>query len=176
MLIPMVRSIKSAMRRGVNVPLDATDREWLSQRVLVSGWYPFERFVWLSELVQHHLKDGSDEAAVAMGRYSAEQSLGGVHASFIYEGDVERTFRSVPNMWTRYLDFGEVETLVRGDEVTLLIHGYEIIPRVHELMLEGWCQVIVELAGGEVVDSEISRAPSMGDDVYELRLRYRPSA
>ncbi len=177
MMIGMLQAVKNALQSGVELPIDAADREWLAKRLILSGWYSFERFVWLAELVHRHLRDGSDEVAIEMGRIAARQHLGrGVHQSFIYEGKVRRTLRAVRNMWTRYLDFGKAEvTFVEPDHAQLRVTGYEFMPRVHELILVGWCEVVVELAGGTVLGTEVTRAPSRGDAVYELHIRFEPA-
>lgn len=177
MMIGMAQLLKQALQQGRKLPLDATDREWLAKRLILSGWYPFERFEWLATMVHRQLRDGSDEAAIGMGREAARLNVGsGVHHSFVYEGSVRRTLRAVRNMWGRYVDFGKAEVVfVDPTHAKIEITGYEFAPRIHELMLIGWCEVLVELAGGEVRESELTRAPSKGDPVWELHLRYEPA-
>lgn len=115
---------------------------------------------------------GTDGGARRMGRWTAEQNLTGIHASFVYPGDVRRTLRNLPHMWSRYFDFGEV-TLTHGadGEVTARIAGYDFVPRVHEQMLLGWIRGAVDMAGGEVTESEITAAPSRGARELVIRMR-----
>lgn len=178
MMIGLAQLLNRALQRGHTLPLDARDREWLAQRLILSGWYPFDRFEWLATMVHRHLMDGSDEAAVELGREAARLNVGadGVHHSFVYEGSVRRTLRAVRNMWGRYVDFGKTDVTFLGPtHARLEVTGYEFAPRVHELILLGWCEVLVELAGGKVVASQIARRPSEGDPALELRIHYEPA-
>jgi len=173
-MISTIRAVKTALRQGIELPLTDEDRAWLHQRVLVSTWYPYERFEWLIELVHEHLAGRTDGAAVWMGAVAARELLTGVHSSFIHEGDVARSMRSLPNTWSRYFDFGEVHVDVTEDDVAhTSIEGYEFISPVHERMLLGWLEETVRLAGGEVIESMITSAPSMGDAVLAIRIGYR---
>jgi len=173
-IIPMMRAVKVALRQGIELPLSDEDRAWLDQRLLVSGWYPYERFQWLIELVHAHLAGRTDGAAVWMGASAARELLTGVHASFLYEGDVPRTLRSLPNSWSRYFDFGTVEVEVEVDGLARArIEDYTFISPVHERMLIGWVEEAIRLAGGEVVESVLTAAPSLGDDELAIRVAYR---
>ncbi len=177
MMIGMARLLNHALRQGKMLAIDPKDREWLGKRLILSGWYPFERFEWLATMLHRHLSDGSDDAAIEMGREAARLNVGdGVHHSFVYDNNVRRTLRAIRNMWTRYVDFGKAEVaFIDPTHAKIEITGYEFAPRVHELMLIGWCEVLVELAGGTVTKSSLERAPSMGDPIWELRLRYEPA-
>ena len=172
MLIAMIKSLKRAMAGGLHIELSDLERTWLDQYVLLSGWYAWAKFDWLIHRVHEHLMGGTDAGARRMGQWTAEQNLTGIHASFVYPGDVRRTVRSIPNMWSRYFDFGKVTAELGGDgEVTIRVGNYDFAPPVHEEMLVGWTLGAVEMAGGEVTAAEITEAPSRGDGELILRLR-----
>ncbi len=173
-LVHMIKAVRVATRSGLTLPVSDEDREWLEQRVLVSSWYPFDRFEWLIHLVHQHLMGGTDGGAIRMGELAAEHMLTGVHAGFVHEGEVERSLHSLINAWTRYFDFGEVTVETpRPGEATVTLSGYANMSRVHELMLIGWTLSMVRLAKGEVTFHEVLRAPSRGDDTLVVRLEYR---
>jgi len=166
-----LKTLKLAMRSGLELDLTPEERSWLDQRVLVSGWYPYERFVWLTEMLHERVMGGTERAAIKMGRLAADALLTGVHSRFIYPGDVHRSFRSAKTSWTRYFDFGEVEVEAIGSqEVEVQIHGYEFVPLVHELLLQGWARAVVELSGARVRDIEVLKAPSRGDRDFVVRV------
>jgi serine/threonine protein kinase len=172
LLIQMTKALREAMAGGLDLELSADEEALLDQYVLLSGWYPWERFEWLMHRVHEHLMGGTDAGARRMGRWTAEQNLSGIHASFVYPGDVRRTLRSLPHMWSRYFDFGEVSTEPGPDgEVTVRVTDYPFAPAVHEQMLLGWTTGAVEMAGGSVRDIELTSAPSRGDRELVLRLR-----
>lgn len=172
MIIAMVKALKKAMADGLHIELSDQERGWLDQYVLLSGWYAWKHFDWLIHRVHEHLMGGTDAGARNMGRWTAEQNLTGIHASFVYPGDVRRTLRSLPNMWSRYFDFGEVEIEQGQDgEVTIRVIGYDFVPPVHEQMLVGWTLGAVTMAGGEVKAYETTEAPSKGDRELVVRMR-----
>ncbi len=172
MIIAMIKALKKAMEGGLHIDLTDHERAWLDQYVLLSGWYAWKHFDWLIHRVHEHLMGGTDAGARRMGRWTAEQNLTGIHASFVYPGDVRRTLRSLPNMWSRYFDFGKV-TIDHGvdGEVTIRVKDYDFAPPVHEQMLVGWTLGAVTMAGGEVKASEVTEAPSKGDRELVVRMR-----
>ncbi|MCB9592453.1 MAG: serine/threonine protein kinase [Sandaracinaceae bacterium] len=162
--VQMIKTVKVALRGGLQLPITDADRAWLDQRVIVSDWYPFERFEWLIALVHAHLMGGTDGAGVKMGRMAAEHLLQGVHSGFVKPGNVQRSLQSLPNAWTRYFDFATVTVTSTGaEQVTVRVTDYEHMSRVHELMLLGWALELVSLAGGEVTEHEVVESPTRGD-------------
>ncbi len=160
------------MAEGLALELSDEEERWLDQYVLLSGWYDWERFVWLLRQVHQHLMGGTEAGARRMGRWTAETNLSGIHASFVYPGDVHRTLRSLPNMWSRYYDFGEVTTEPGpDDEITVRVTGYPFAKALHEEMLVGWTVGAVEMAGGSISALELTERPSEGDRDLVLRLR-----
>ena len=124
-----VKALKHAMRSGLQLALSGDEREWLDERVLVSSWYPFEYFEWVTRLLHERVLGGSDRGAIKMGRLAADALLTGIHSRFVYPGDVPRTFRSAPNAWSRYFDFGEVVIEMLGPkEVQVCVEGYAFAP------------------------------------------------
>jgi serine/threonine-protein kinase len=175
-LIDLVKLLRIARREGKLEGLDADDTALLDERVLVSSWYPIERFWRVLALAHERVLGGSERATVQLGRAGAEQVVAaGVHSVFLSGNDFDRVLRGFARGWSSYFDFGSVEIARDGDLVRVTISGYPDIPRAHALTTLGWYERSLQLTGAEVRSAKITAEPWSGAEaaVFEYEIAFQ---
>lgn len=172
-LIDLVKLLRNARREGKLEGLDAEDAALLDERVLVSSWYPIERFWRVLTLAHERVLGGSERQTIELGRAGAEQVVAaGVHSVFLSGNDFDRVLRGFARGWSSYFDFGSVEITRDDDLVRITIHGYPDIPRSHALTTLGWYERSLQLTGAEVRSAKLAAGPwsGAGAAVFEYQV------
>jgi hypothetical protein len=172
-LIELVKLLRVARREGRLGELSAEDEALLEERILVSSWYPIERFWRVLALAHERVLGGSDEQTIELGRVGAGRVVAsGVHSAFVARHDLERGLRSFERGWSMYFDFGSVEIALDGNVVRIVIRGYSDIPRAHALTTLGWYEATLGLVGARVRSARIASEPWAGGNevVFEYEL------
>jgi hypothetical protein len=168
-LIDLVKTFRALHRAGTIPDPPPEDARFLTERILVSSWYPLADFLRVAHRV-HAAMGGTDDVAQMMGGVGAQATLEGVHRIFLREGDPEATVRSLERVWTNYFDFGEVHVERAGDRLQVHVDGYADMPRLHGQILVGWIRKAMELAGGNPHTTELVQGPWSGSPRVTIRV------
>ncbi|MCB9603805.1 MAG: TIGR02265 family protein [Sandaracinus sp.] len=167
-IVPLLRHVHAMRRAGVKLTLTPRDEDLLSQRLIVSDWYPFEVWTRLLELQAEGCRNDLTMAE-EMGRLGATELIGSVHRSFVTVGDPRRSIRALSRMWSRYFDFGEVHVVDLGDDsARVTITGYSDMPPWYAHMALGWVIALVELSGSRVREHRMEEVPWKNDGRYRI--------
>lgn len=176
-LIGLVKTLKAWRKAnpGKELPgLTAEDLDFLDNTlVLPVGWYPHDRFLRFLDAVSQLVFGGSQDGMLEMGRMAARETYTTVHSALIYKGDVARTLSGGIGFIKAHFDFGEW-TFEEGsaNQAHIRISGYPEMTETHGTLFVGWCEVMIELSGGEVQKAEVLEAPWRGDGEYLLALAW----
>ncbi len=165
-IIELVKMAKVGRKTGQITDLPDRIESFLSQRVLLSEWYPLEDFWELLRVVHEQLLAGDDTAAIRLGEMGAHVAHDGIYKAFIKPGDAGRTLEALDRIWPRLFNFGELRAELQGaNGIRYTFTGYGDMPRLHGLVLLGWVRATIAIAGATHKESSIIVAPwESGDD------------
>lgn len=176
-VVLLAKTVRAAMKGGLELDLTPQERVMLDERLIISDWYPYERFAMLLRICHEQIMSGSVDNAVQMGEIAGQSLLSGVHASFVRKGDVLRTLKTLPRQWKRYFDFGDFHMEPIDDHsARMRLTGYDFMPEVHGQMIVGWVWASVRASGGEPGEHRIERAPYLGNDDYAAHFTWAAAA
>jgi len=172
-LVSLVKAIRSGRRAGAVVPLSEDDDRLVSERMILTAWYPFPIYERLLLAVQG-LRGGGDAAAREMGLASAAEMLSGVHKMFARTGSLKRTLKPLESVWPRYFNFGRIEADCKAEHDAIVrIHGYPHMGRCHGHLVAGWVEGAVRLSLDKhqrIGSIALTGRPWKGDDTFEMQI------
>lgn len=169
-VVDLVKALRALHKAGQISGLTPEVEKYLSERVLVSGWYPLGEFLDILHHV-HQAMGGTDRAAQEMGAFGAQSALEGVHKIFLRQGDPVGTVKALERIWPGHFDFGALEVEEQAGRMRVVLTGYPDIARVHGQLLVGWVRRAVELAGGDPDAVELEEAPWLGHGRFVLGMQ-----
>ncbi len=132
--------------------LDIMDREVFKGKVTSMGWYPAGAFINMLEAAENIFGTGDYALCEAIGRYSAEESFGGVYKVFIELSDVQVILGKAPLAWRIINDTGNLEMVDIGDNSAgCRIKGYDYPKKVFCHELAGYFAKVLDLVGARNV-------------------------
>lgn len=150
------------------------DRVLISGLVMPGGWYAFESFQRILDVVHQSIMGGRMEDAYQMGQRNAAAVLHGAFAVHLRPGDPAGTVTCLERIWPQLFNFGSVNAQRQGDHAArVLLEGYPDMHRTHGLVIVGWLRHAAELAGGKAVSSDFRQAPWDGAAAFEVRLAWQ---
>jgi uncharacterized protein (TIGR02265 family) len=154
-----VKALRKLRRRGELPELSAAVAALVDQRILPASWYPMETVRDLLAIVHQKWFDGTDDGALAMGRMGARETLAGLQAAYVADGDPVRTLGALERIWRAHYDFGHAETEVDGAGALFRLSGYPDMPRWHGFIIAGWVMAAIEMAGAKDVRVAVRGGP-----------------
>jgi hypothetical protein len=125
---------------------------YLSERILISSWYPEEDFLEILRALSRVMPDPGMDPFEFMGRLSARTDLKGVYANLIRHGDPAGTLARTSIIWGLYHDTGKEEVVDAGpNHVVTEISGYAHASRESCGTVLGWNSELAAMAGGKNV-------------------------
>lgn len=159
-----VRLLRKMRQRGEHPALSADAAALVAQRILPASWYPMETFRELLGVVHRQWFDGNDRGALEIGRIGAKETLAGLQAPYVADGDPVRTLAALERIWRAHYDFGRVWTEIEPTAAMFRLAGYPDMPRWHGLIIAGWVVGAIEMAGGRDVRIELRGGPWLAPD------------
>jgi len=148
MAVKLVRKNREKME-----PLmDASTRDFVSQRILPGSWYPIEDATRLLHVVCRFYGGSPAQAMEMVGMYCAEKDLSGVYAHLIHLGDPARTFRRAVMLWRNYLDTGTLRFVHVNDTLkqsVMRLEGFAQTDVPYCACVIGMARVVAGFAGVE---------------------------
>jgi len=169
--IKVLRSNKDAARNALPEHL----RWYLSERILVSSWYPEEDFLEILRALAKVIPDTGMDPFEFMGRLSARADLTGVYAHLIRQGDPATTLRRTSITWGLYHDTGKQEVVASGDGyVVTEISGYALPSRESCGTVKGWNAELAVIAGGKNVKATHKECVLDGAKACRFKVTWTP--
>ncbi len=117
-VLPIVKLLRADKERA-RATLTPSLHGYLSERILVTSWYPEEDYVALLQSLARFLPKMDDPWAY-MGRNSAAHDLTGIYRALIDPHSPERTLRRGNDLWRIYHSTGDFSAELVGAGAALL--------------------------------------------------------
>lgn len=162
-LIDFVKTIKADSSGAYNAYLNDLDREILHQRLLPSGWYPYQTFKNCFNAVFKVLAKGDLEKVRQWGRVYGEAIITGVYKSIIKEGEPLESLMKYSTHIRNFFDFGEILVEpVEKDQALVRIRGFDPTFQPQYSIMQGWLERSLELCGAKNIRTEVIAATWKG--------------
>jgi uncharacterized protein (TIGR02265 family) len=151
--------------------LTEADRAVLGGIVVPAGWYPFETGERLDRAIVQILGGGDAGVFEEIGRKSARDNLGGVHASFLRPGDPQAFLAQSKSIYKFYYSTGNREYEPLGPTSGVLTtRDADTYSLADCLTVIGWHKEALGLCGASNVRIVETKCRARGDDAcrYEL--------
>lgn len=153
-------------------------QHYLSDRILVSRWYPEEDHLGLNAVtVQLYAGVGAHEdpeAWAKLSRDSAALHYGGTYSSLVTKGNPARTLSRYGTLWQLRHDTGEVELeSISPTEAIVRLSGYALLSSEQCASIRGSIEGLIEVAGAREVASTHPLCRMQGDAVCEWHFRWK---
>ncbi|MBN2201920.1 DUF2378 family protein [bacterium] len=147
------------------------DRAVLGGLIVAAGWYSFETGERLDRAIVDVLGGGDQSVFEEIGRKSARENLGGVHASFIKPGDPQGFLAQTKSIYKFYYSSGSREYEQTGPASGVITtRDAEDFSVADCLTVIGWHKEALALCGASNVRITETQCRARGDAVcrYEL--------
>jgi hypothetical protein len=158
--------------RRFSEALSPETRRLIDDRILASGWYPFDAYVEMSEVIDRQLGKGDLELCHELGRFSCDTNLPTLYKLFFRMSDIPSLIRRATAAWRVNYDDGSMTVLEEGDHFVRLRMEVPRPHRAHCLSVRGWVVRAGELSGAKQV-SVVERCRLKGDPHCELDITWR---
>jgi uncharacterized protein (TIGR02265 family) len=151
--------------------LTEDDRSVLGGLIVPGGWYPFETGERLDRAIVQVLGGGDAGVFEEIGRKSARENLGGVHASFLRRGDPQAFLAQSKSIYKFYYSSGSRDYEPTGPSSGVLTtRDAEDYSLADCLTVIGWHKEALALCGAANIRIAESKCRARGDDAcrYEL--------
>jgi hypothetical protein len=176
-----VRIIRKAKDERLLEGLTPEQRQAVASRILPSSWYPYDLYAATLDVIYQKMAGGQPEAARNMGQFVAALTLQGHYSMFLKAGHPHETLRLFPAIWHNFFDFGKAAYRMPEAErdapppnfAETELSGFRDISRPLCLIMQGFLEKAVELAGGvDPAVHEVSCA-TFGDSTCSIRVEWR---
>ncbi len=176
-----VRILRKAKDESLLLGLSPEHRKTLASRIIPSSWYSYDFYAATLDIIYHKIAGGEPDAARNMGRFVATLTLQEEYSLFLKEGRPYETLRLFPSIWHNFFNFGKTACRMLGgagdakprESVFMELSDFPDIPRALCLIMQGFLEKSVELAGGvDPVVHELSCA-TFGDRSCSTRVEWR---
>ena len=158
--------------RRVKDRLEAEDRAALD-RLLPTGWYPFETGRRLDEAIVHELGGGRLDYFIRLGEASAERNLTGVHRAFLRPGDPHAFLAQAPEIYAFYYDRGRRTYEATGPkEGVLTTYDAETFSVPDCMTVIGWHAKALRMCGATEVSVVEEECRARGGQLCRYRVRW----
>lgn len=152
--------------------LEPADREAL-ERLLPTGWYPFETGLRLDEAIVAELGGGRLDFFLRLGEASAERNLTGVHRAFLRPGDPHAFLAQAPEIYAFYYDRGRRTYQATGPkEAVLTTYDAETFSVPDCMTVVGWHIKALRMCGATDVSVVEDECRARGGKVCRYRVRW----
>lgn len=150
--------------------LSDEDKQYFSEEVLSSLWYPYPAFSALAQAISREIADGDISILEDVGRTSGGQDLSGIFRFITAILSVERIVSRASAFWRRYCDTGELDVVESGPaHFTVRLSGFPEIDAAHCHMISGWIRGLGDGTGAKDVEIRKTSCVHLGDPHCEYQ-------
>ncbi len=92
--------------------------------IMNSGWYPYELYIEILELIAAECFNGKLSSLEALGEYSSRNVLGGIYKVFVAGKDFTRFLKKISVLHKRFYNLGTMEVrMISEKTVEILLVG-----------------------------------------------------
>jgi hypothetical protein len=151
-----VRILRKAKNERLLQGLSPEHRQMLASRILPSSWYPYDFYAATLDIIYRRIAGGEPESARNMGQFVATLTLQEQYSLFLKAGNPAETLRLFPSIWHNFFNFGKTACRMPDGasdaespkSVVMDLSEFPDIPRALCLIMQGFLEKTVELAGG----------------------------
>ena len=155
-LVDFVKTIRADKTGAYDSYLTDEDRRIISERILPSGWYPYDTFKRCFNAVVAVLAKNDMEKVRQWGRIYGENIITNVYKGFIKQGAPMESLKKYSTYIRNLFDFGEfIVEPVSENEAFIIVRGLDkdFEPQYH--MMRGWLERSLELCGAKDIKVEV---------------------
>lgn len=173
-LVEFVRTIRADKSGAYDSYLTDADRKILGQRILPSGWYPYETFKNCFNAVFQILAKGDTQTVRKWGHTYGESIMGGIYKGLLKKGEPMEYLKKYPTYLRNFFDFGNIEIKQVSDNVAdLSLEGFEIDFEPLYYMMLGWLERTLEVCGAREIEVENLEEAYEGGPATKIRLSWK---
>ena len=148
--------------------LEMMDREIFKGKLTPMGWYPAGAFINMMEAVENIFGAGDYKLCEEVGRFSAEESFGGIYRIFIELSDVQIILGKAPLAWRIINDTGNLEmSSITENSAKCRIKGYDYPKKAFCCELAGYFSKVLDLVGARNVKIAEKKCRASGAEYCE---------
>ena len=155
--------------------LPNASREILREVIITSRWYPIrESLIEPIITIGRLFYNSPNEAAWAMGRYSAGVALKGIYALYVKIGTPAHLIERASKVFAAYFNPSELK-VVDSSKGELIVHitKFSGIHEVVEHNIAGWMQHALEISGCKDVTINITKSLCKGYPYTEFQVCWK---
>ena len=154
--------------------LPAADRGALQGQILATSWFPFELGNELDKAIVSVLGAGNAKIFEDLGKKSAQQSLGGVHKTFVAHGAPQHFLRKAGIIYSLYYDTGRREYEETGAcSGVLTTRDAETFSVPDCLTVVGWYKEALRMCGASDVEIVEEECRARGGSCCRYRVQWK---
>ncbi len=155
MFVKIVRGIRSDKTGVYDKYFSKEDKDFLSQKILSSGWYPFETYKKCFNALAQVEGKGNRKIWKQWGILQGEEMIKSVYQSVLAGKDPKRAMEKLRLFFKLMYDHGTLGIEFLSDnEMTLTYIDFDHDFEVSYIVADGWITRILELCGCKNVQSK----------------------
>ncbi|MEW6516804.1 MAG: hypothetical protein AB1439_07875 [candidate division FCPU426 bacterium] len=133
---------------------------YLQKKILPIKWYPIGWLETLMIAADEVLGRGDLAYCVDLGRQVSAIAVKGIYKMFYKLSSVELIFKNAPMVWKQLFDVGLCQAVIpHKGEGRMTVSQFPDMPKSLCLSLLGWCEAVIEMAGGKNIRIKIEQWP-----------------
>jgi hypothetical protein len=173
-ILQAVRTLRQNLERAQKA-LPPELQPYLTERIIVSQWYPEEHYHQLAKTVVAILPPMPDPWDF-VGRMQAQIDLSGTYRAMLRPGDGMATLKAMPEMWRMHHDSGTVELRPAHEGAFVEMADYAIVSRELCAAYTGFMRQMVEMSLGKDSDVRHVQCRARGEALCSWRVRFLAAA
>ena len=172
-MIDFVKTIKADRRGSYDQYLTDEDRQVMSERILPSGWYPYDTYKRVFSAVVKVLANNDMEKVRQWGRIYGETIVTNVYKGLIREGQPMETLKKYATYIRSFFDFGDL--VIDGlseREAQITFKGMDPDFQAQYYIMIGWMERSLEMCGAKGISSEFTARSWQGAAETKVRMSW----
>ncbi|MGE0787055.1 MAG: protein kinase [Sandaracinaceae bacterium] len=172
-VIDFLRELNPQALTGVLRRLDGEVNDRIGTVRLPMAWLSLSDFCELLLSAERELGSSDGSLTVKMGRAVADRELSTTHRLFMRSATPAMAVERLPRLFRTYHSTGEICVERASGSYRILTDGIEPDALSHALLFGGFCQRMIELAGGQDVRASVVACRGSGDPATITALRWK---
>lgn len=170
----VVRAIKAMNKEGhFDNLLSEETKNYLSQRILSSSWYPLEAYKDGLNALFKVVAKNNENVVVKWGRDFCDVTMKSIYKQIIADGDIKRAMERYKRFHNMIFNFGEFTyDFISDNEIMLYYKDHESDFKVYFYLIKGWNERFLELCTNKKVKSMFLKKTWTGDELTTLKISW----
>jgi len=171
-LVDFVKTMKADKSGAFAKYLTEEDRQILSQKIMPSGWYPYDTFKRCFRAAFELLAKRDLEMVKQWGRMYGSSIMGGIYKSLLKPGEPLEYLKKYQTYVKNFLDFGRMEVKEEApNQVVLKLYDFDPDFQPLYYIMYGWLESTLEMVGAKNIKVEVlpKNPQEKADTVIRIR-------